>query len=398
MATYQQRMREVERRRQIAEALVAGGSAPQGQMAGRFFSGPTNTSALAGLAAILGGRVLNRRADREEEQATGEERQRLGEQLRRMSDPTFTPGGGIGGGNPSGPPPDPQTQAALEAVGGLPIEAQQQVISGQALSRLFPAAKEGFTLPEGGARFDANGKLIAERTKPDAQTNDQRNYAAAYPKDDYPGGFGQWLADQKRAGASSVNVNTERNLYGTMAEKQGAANVELYSQAQKAPELLARAQRVKAALGADSQAITGAGADWLLTGAKVAAQLGFNTGDAAADTEALARDLAAATLDGIKASGLGSGSGFSNADRDFLERVVGGKITLEAATLQRLADLNEKSALGTIQRWNATASRLKPEQLRDLGMSPIEMPAGSQPPGAAPKLSRNPDGSYIYNP
>ena len=70
----------------------------------------------------------------------------------------------------------------------------------------------------------------------------------------------------------------------------------------------------------------------------------------------------------------------------------------EAATLQRLADLNEKSALGTIQRWNATASRLKPEQLRDLGMSPIEMPAGSQPPGAAPKLSRNPDGSYIYNP
>jgi hypothetical protein len=389
MPTYQDRLRAADRRRAIAEALIAGGSAPQGQMAGRFFSGPTNTSALAGLAGIIGGRVLNRRADREEQAATDEERSRLVAALQRLT-----------GGDPGvdGGAINPQQQAALDVVGNLPIEQQQQLVAGQSLERLFPKPQEGFTLPEGGARYDASGKLIAERTKPDAQTTDQRNYAAAYPNNDYPGGFGQWLADQKRAGASSVNVNTERNLYGTMAEKQGAANVELYSQAQKAPELLARAQRVKAALGPGSQAITGAGAEQLLGLAKVAAQLGFNTGDAAADTEALARDLAASTLDQIKASGLGAGSGFSNADRDFLEKVVGGKITLEAATLQRLADLNEKSALGTIERWNATASRLKPEQLRDLGMSPIEMPAGSRPPAAAPKLQRNPDGSYTYSP
>ena len=201
-----------------------------------------------------------------------------------------------------------------------------------------------------------------------------------------------------RQAPMSVNVNTAKGLYETMAEKQGGENVALYQQAQKAPELLQRAQRVKSMLGPESQAITGAGAEFILGAAKVANTLGFNTGDAAADTEALARDLAASTLDGIKASGLGAGSGFSNADRDFLEKVVGGKITLEAKTLQRLADLNEKTALATIQKWNATASRLDNEQLKTMGMSQIEMPQGTPPPASKPKLIKNPDGSYQYSP
>lgn len=200
-----------------------------------------------------------------------------------------------------------------------------------------------------------------------------------------------------RAPGVNVSVNTEKSLYGTMADAQAKENINLYTQAQKAPDLLARAQRVKQMLGADSKAITGAGAEWILAGAKVASQMGFNTGDAAADTEALARDLAASTLDGIKASGLGAGSGFSNADRDFLEKVVGGSIKLEGKTLMRLADLNEKSAIGAIQRWNSTADRLDPAQLKQLGISKIELPEGMQPKGG-PKLIKNNDGSYTYTP
>lgn len=65
MPTYQEQMREVERRRRIAEALIASGAAPQGQQAGRFYAGPSTGSAVASLASIIGGRFLNKRADRQ---------------------------------------------------------------------------------------------------------------------------------------------------------------------------------------------------------------------------------------------------------------------------------------------------------------------------------------------
>lgn len=392
MSTYADQMREVERRRRLAQALVSGGSAPQGQQAGRFYVGPSNTSAIAGLAGILGGRYMNKRADREEKDARTTEQARLADAFRRLQ------GGGDPGVDGAATPPDPRTQAASDIVGGLPIESQQQVLAGESIKQLFPGPKQSpfakpsakdFT-PESAAKFKQTGNEadLVPRAEMKVSGGEVYDPSAVKP--------GQMLG--RPPAGTTVNVNTGKSLYETMGDAQGKANVELYGQAQKAPDLLQRARRVKSMLGPGSQAITGAGADWLLSGAKVAAQLGFNTGDAAADTEALARDLAASTLDGIKASGLGAGSGFSNADRDFLEKVVGGTIRLEATTLARLADLNEKSALGTIQHWNATAGRLDPQQLKTLGMSPIEMPAGTPQPGASPKLQQNPDGSYTYTP
>lgn len=270
-------------------------------------------------------------------------------------------------------------QLMANALRGVDPGQADGVLAQQAMSLLNPPEDEAYTLGQGETRFKG-GRKVAEVAPKQELTYEQRMALA-------------------QAGATNVNVpvSLDKGLYGGLAETQAKQYSDQYSQAQNAPNLLQRAQRVKAALGPDSKAITGAGADWLLTGAKVAAQFGFNTGDAAADTEGLSRDLAASTLDQIKASGLGAGSGFSNADRDFLEKVVGGKITLEGATLRKLADLNERSALATIQKWNATASRLNPEYLKQLGMSPIEMPDGGAP-AAAPRLTKNPDGSYNWTP
>jgi hypothetical protein len=168
----------------------------------------------------------------------------------------------------------------------------------------------------------------------------------------------------------SVNVNTDKSLYGTLADKQAAQYSDLYSQAQSAPERIIRAQRVKRIL--DEGAYTGAAANFKLGFGKAARELGYDMGSEVENTEALAADLAASTLEAIKSSGLGAGSGFSNADRDFLEKVTGGKLTLEANTLRRLADLNERAARVTVQRWNSTARRLKPELLDQLGMGTVE--------------------------
>lgn len=291
---------------------------------------------------------------------------------------------------------DPAANDLAAALAGQDPRAVQGMLASQQMARAMPAKPEAFTLSPGETRYDG-GKAIATQAAAPLKEPDAVRTLRALADDPE---LAAADAARRRAAApnQTVSVNTEKNLYGTMADAQGKANVELYGQAQRAPELLQRAQRVKAALGPNSQAITGAGADQLLMLSKVAAQVGFNTGDAAADTEGLARDLAASTLDQIKSSGLGAGSGFSNADRDFLEKVVGGKITLEAATLRRLADLNEKGAINTIQRWNAVASRLQPDQLETLGMAPIEMPEGTPAPTAQPRLQKNPDGSFTYSP
>ena len=66
-----------------------------------------------------------------------------------------------------------------------------------------------------------------------------------------------------------------------------------------------------------------------------------------------------------------------------------------------IADLNEQAGLASIQQWNARAARLRkanPGMLEQLGLSEVEMPAGTAAPGSKPKLDRNRDGTYTYSP
>lgn len=440
---YEAAQAQLQRRRALAQALMQGGQMPQGQMVGNRFVAPSPWQQLAAVGSQLAGAYMDRNTNKREASIKQQERQRLAEVIRQLGLPGGQPPGegptaqlprdpgmsmpaaaqgapsiqsppgpalqgmpasppasmGPPATTPGQPPVDPRREAALAVLRDLPIEAQQQIVGQQAMGSLFPKPEEDFTLKPGEARFRGGKQVANMAAEPDKAPSAVLEYEQA-KKDGFKGSFFDYQLALKKAGGTSISnvVNTEKGLYGGMASKQGDANVELYTQAQKAPDLLQRAQRVKQLLGPNTQAITGAGAEWLLTGSKIANQLGFNTGDAASDTEALSRELAASTLDSIKSSGLGGGTGFSNADRDFLEKAVGGKITLEAKTLKRLADLNEKASLTTIQRWNATASRLKPEELKALGMAQIEMPAGTQPPGAKPKLIQNPDGSYTYSP
>lgn len=395
--------REIDRRKMLAQALM-NQQRPQGSMAGRFYVRPSAASNVVSGLANIGGIYQANKADKEQLQLEEDQKAQLAKAIREMTGapPPVMDQSGMTG--PSSAPANPQREAALSVLRGLPLDQQQAIIGQQAVGRLFPKNPDPYTLTPGAVRFGGDNKQVAQApSKSATETPFERQLeSAGFVKGtpEYQSELKKFIEKQTThapAPATNVTLNTEKNLYGTMADKQGAENVSLFQQAQKAPELLGRAQRVKQVLS-EGDAITGAGANWLLGAAKAANQLGFNTGDAAADTEALGRDLAAATLDQIKSSGLGAGSGFSNADRDFLEKVVGGTITLESSTLRRLAELNEKSALATIDRWNATASRLDSAQLKNLGMSQIAMPAGSASPSAAPKLQKNPDGTYTYTP
>lgn len=438
---YEQDMRKVRMQQMLAQMLQQQGQqGMQGTTAGGRFMAPSRNASIASALSQIGGGLMGGYSMRKEGDLQNQRKKELADQIAKMAGMTTAPPATASVEPPAPvmgfkPPPaqtpgvnprNQQAAAALAAIGNLPVEQQESILGSQAMQQLFAKPKhervdvggEILTLDEGGnivgrmPKSAAPSNELEKTIGPDGKPifTPRAKAAGMNPYEAEPDAVRAARAflenpdlaavDQarKKASANTVNVNTERNLYGTMADKQGAANVDQYTQAQKAPQLLQRAQRVKQLLGPDTKAITGTGAEQLLALSKAAAQFGFNTGDAATDTEMLSRELASSTLDVIKSSGLGGGTGFSNADRDFLEKAVGGKITLEGETLRRLADLNERAALNSIKQWNATASRLDPAQLKALGMSPIEMPAGTEAPAEKPKLQQNPDGSYTYSP
>lgn len=176
------------------------------------------------------------------------------------------------------------------------------------------------------------------------------------------------------AGAPRVNVSTEKKYGEMFAGKVADNDVQLMDTARKAPALAERANNIRDVLDS-GKVITGMGADYRLALGK-ALNLTGTDNEVISNTEVLATDLARNTLDSIKASGLGSGSGFSNADRDFLEKAAGGKINLEANTIRRLADLSYKAAEGSANTWNKRVQNIPESALAGTGIerSPIQVP------------------------
>lgn len=174
---------------------------------------------------------------------------------------------------------------------------------------------------------------------------------------------------------TQVSVSTERGYGQHFAGKVADQDVGLLDAARKAPELATRSNSIKETL-ASGKVITGAGADYRLALGKALNLVGASDAETIANTETLSTSLARNTLDAIKASGLGSGSGFSNADRDFLEKAAGGKINLEAATIGRLADLSHRAAEQSALSWNKRVKDIPESALGGTGIKrdPIVVP------------------------
>src|SRR3989304_3060688 len=123
---YADDMARLNRRRMLAQALMQQDMQPQGQQAGRFYVGPTALSTIGQLGSAIGGTMLDRKLEKQERTATDRQRQSMMDALRGI---TGTPTDGSPNSMPgtSGPPssmvpPDPQREAALAALRGLPIE------------------------------------------------------------------------------------------------------------------------------------------------------------------------------------------------------------------------------------------------------------------------------------
>ena len=99
--------------------------------------------------------------------------------------------------------------------------------------------------------------------------------------------------------------------------------------------------------------------------------------EAIANTEVLISSLADTTLGAIRTSGLGSGQGFTNSDRDFLEKAKAGQITYDAVSLQRLAKIAHRAAEATAEKWNKRVKSIPQSAIEGTGIStePITVPS-----------------------
>lgn len=134
----------------------------------------------------------------------------------------------------------------------------------------------------------------------------------------------------------------------------------------------------------DKGVITGTGADWITqAGNFLASRLGFTSAeDPVANTQAYQAMMGRQVGEIIKQ--FGSGTGLSDADREYAMKIAGGNISVSETALRKIIDINERAYKNTIRNYNQRANQAMnrpgagslPFDLR------IDMKALERPPAA----------------
>lgn len=188
-----------------------------------------------------------------------------------------------------------------------------------------------------------------------------------------------------RAGApvTNVAVSTERKYAERFGGLIADADAAKLTAAEGAPQAAATADRVMDLIST-GKVITGTGANVRLQVAKALNLAGGTDAEKIKNTEVLISSLAETTLGAIKSSNLGAGQGFTNADRDFLEKAKAGQITYDSKSLTELARLSRLAAEKSAETWNTRVKQIPASALQGTGIStePIVVPKRGQPSAA----------------
>jgi hypothetical protein len=167
------------------------------------------------------------------------------------------------------------------------------------------------------------------------------------------------MSERKRstaaAGADKIDVNVGDKSMTELGKEMSKALVSERKDVQGAVTSLENLKEAKSML--DSGMITGTGAEFLTNaGNLLASRLGFEAAeDPVANTQAFAATMGTQVGQIIKQ--FGSGTGLSDADREYAEKIVGGKITLNEKAIRKLIRINEKAFKNVIRRFNKKASQ-----------------------------------------
>jgi len=201
-------------------------------------------------------------------------------------------------------------------------------------------------------------------------------------------------AAQRRAGAPSVtvpiSVGSEKKYGETFASGLATEDLNLYKAAQSAPNQLDTIRETKSLLE-QGKVFTGSFANNKLRIAAAGQALGLtgkDTNELISNTQRLFANRARATLDNVRASGLGAGQGFTDKDREFLQSAVLGNIEFTSDALKRQIEIEEKVARGAVSRWNDRYKQIPKSALQGTGLDQILSPIELRSPGQ--RLQYNP--------
>ena len=175
-----------------------------------------------------------------------------------------------------------------------------------------------------------------------------------------PEAYAAWqqnVMDQKKAGATKVSQTVDSGQKGMDKLAEGMAT-NLIKRRDDAVGAVQGLESLKNARGLfDSGMITGSGAEFLTDmGNLLSTRLGFKFAeDPVANTQAYAATMGNQVGQIIKQ--FGSGTGLSDADREYAEKIVGGKITLSAPAIKKLLDINERAYKNVIRNYNKDAKK-----------------------------------------
>lgn len=277
-----------------------------------------------------------------------------------------------------------------------PVLKARGITAEQSLGRINDAIAKG---PQAFAQLLAQSKLGTEKfmelNKPTTQVIDQSGQrqviqlpglggapttVGTYADVSLPAAVEAQKSRIAKAGATNVNVSTEKKYgerFGGLIAESDAAKL---AAAEKAPEAAATADRVMDLIGT-GKVITGTGANARLQIAKALNLAGGTDSEKIRNTEVLISSLAETTLGAIKSSNLGAGQGFTNADRDFLEKAKAGQLTYDSKSLAELARLSRLAAEKSAESWNKRVQQIPAAALEGTGIStePVIVPKRSAP-------------------
>jgi len=395
---YLAQQQQLNRQQQLAQLLMQQGqSMPSGQMVSGRYVAPSFFQYAAPLFQTYAGMKLAEKGDKAAVDLAQRIRNKEAEDInkffqyqygspRQVTEMTGPYGEGVGEGNKDIPMPvaeipevqrNPQMAYQIAAQSQSPILRQQlaemlkgrTVKEGETYYRYNPLTGKEESVLEGGMNLPSDIRSAALRERLDPRQ------AASWTDADWSK-INQRIDAEKDKSRINLTVNTGKAYTGAFGEGIAKEDLGKYSIAEKAPTIYQNAINTEQLL--NKGAITGLGAEFKLNLARALNVAGAENSELIKNTEQLVANRGQIVLDSIKASGLGAGQGFTDKDRQFLEKVKGGTIELNVKTLRELARIEKNVAQSAVDAWNKRLPNIPREALQGTGVGPIQLQGGGR--------------------
>jgi hypothetical protein len=168
----------------------------------------------------------------------------------------------------------------------------------------------------------------------------------------------------------SVDNATRKSFGENFGEAAAKEQYGIYVTARDAPIAVSKAQSIIEALD-DPNLIVGPGADARLAIAKTLNLTGADNEESISNTQSLVSDLADATLAAIGTSGLGTGQGFTEKDKQMLQDARAGRIPMTKETLAHVSRKAIEAQRWSVIKWNEQLANYDQETKQILRQSGV---------------------------